>query len=93
MTQPDPTTVGPAVADDLRDHKAVLTGFEPAISASDGDPVRVGAVRRLARHTSRPPVVTRSAVVKILKLGRFASVSDHDIGRLTRRIRSRSATI
>ena len=29
MTQPDPTTVGPAVADDLRDHRVGPVGLEP----------------------------------------------------------------
>jgi hypothetical protein len=27
MTQPDPTTVGPAVADDLRDHRSAPEGI------------------------------------------------------------------
>ena len=36
--QPEPTSEGSALSDVLRHHKAVLTGFEPAISASDGDP-------------------------------------------------------
>ena len=36
MTQPDPTTVGPAVADDLRDHRVGPVGLEPTTRGLKG---------------------------------------------------------